>query len=481
MSASLTELLASTALYGGNAAYVESLYEQYLADPSQLDADWRELFAKLPPVQGSKGGSERAHSPVIAALAARAQLPLSAAPVASVGEAASEKQAAVSRLVQIYGNRGHLIAKIDPLNLMPRPRPHVLELGYTGLAESDLATEFYTGSTGDWMPKRATLREIIATLEQTYCGVIGAEFAHVSNSEERLWLQDQFQEGRKKQSFNAEEKKQFLWRLTAAEGLERYLHTRYVSQKRFSLEGGESLIPLLDDLIQESGRGGIEEVVVAMAHRGRLNVLINTLGKSPAQLFSEFEGKYEVHGAGDVKYHKGFSSDLRTPGGNVHVMLAFNPSHLEIVNPVAEGSVRARQERRGDANAAKRSLPDTGARRCGLCRPGRGDGDAADVADCAATAPADRFTSVINNQVGFTIERAATTRARPLYSQRCGEDDRGADPARQRRRSGSGDLCGHGFALALSPELPQGHRHRPGVLPAARPQRGGRTGRDAAR
>jgi 2-oxoglutarate dehydrogenase E1 component len=200
------------------------------------------------------------------------------------------------------------------------------------------------------------LRDILAQLEYVYAGNVGAEFAHMSDSEERLWLQDQFQEGRLKGSFTPEERRNILWQLTAAEGLERYLHTKYVGQKRFSLEGGDAFIPLLDDLIQDCGTAGIEEVVIGMAHRGRLNVLVNLLGKSPAALFSEFEGIYDparLKGSGDVKYHKGFSADLRTPNGNVHTVLAFNPSHLEVVNPVVEGSVRARQERRGDERAER--------------------------------------------------------------------------------------------------------------------------------
>ncbi|MFT3905643.1 MAG: 2-oxoglutarate dehydrogenase E1 component [Steroidobacteraceae bacterium] len=351
MSESLAERLAGTALYGGNAAYVEDLYEQFLQDPDSVDRKWAEFFAQLPPAKSS----ERAHGPIVAAIAARTQQP-PAAFAAGAGDSggASEKQAAVSRLMQIYGNRGHLVAKLDPLELMQRPRPRVLDLDYAGLAQSDLDTEFVTATRNDWIPKRATLREILRRLEQVYCGRIGAEFAHVSNTDERLWLQDEFQLGRMQQKFSKDEKRGLLWQLTAAEGLERYLHTRYVGQKRFSLEGGEALIPMLDDLIQEGGRGGVEEVIIGMAHRGRLNVLINTLGKSPKDLFNEFEGKYDLHGgSGDVKYHKGFSSDLRTPGGNVHVALAFNPSHLEIVNPVVEGSVRARQERRNDASGAK--------------------------------------------------------------------------------------------------------------------------------
>ena len=258
------------------------------------------------------------------------------------------KQAAVSRLIQNYANRGHLTAQLDPLGLEQRPRPRVLNLDYFSLSEADLDLEFVTGSRVEAVPKRARLRDILAQLELIYGGPIGAEFAHVSDSDERLWLQDEFQAGRLTQRFTLEEQKNILWQLTTAEGLERYLHTKFVGQKRFSLEGADALIPLLDDVIQQGGIAGLEECIVGMAHRGRLNVLVNLLGKSPSVLFSEFEGKYDsahLQGSGDVKYHKGFSSDLRTPGGNVHVALAFNPSHLEVVDAVVEGSVRARQER----------------------------------------------------------------------------------------------------------------------------------------
>ena len=352
MPPSLLEQLASTPLSGANASYVEALYEQYLRDPASVDAAWRSYFDALP----SGDGPERAHSPVIAAVAARTQAGRLAAASPAPAGVASEKQAAVSRLMQIYSNRGHLIAHIDPLGLQQRSRPRVLDLDYAGLSDADLDSEFYTASRNEWIAKRATLREIVARLEAVYCGHIGAEFAHVSDTDERLWLQDQFQLGRMQYRFPAEERCNLLWQLTAAEGLERYLHTKYVGQKRFSLEGGDALIALLNDLIQQGGGAGIEEFVLGMAHRGRLNVLVNVLGKSPAQLFSEFEGKYDENhwqGSGDVKYHKGFSADLRTPAGNVHVALAFNPSHLEIVDPVVEGSVRARQERRDDAQGDK--------------------------------------------------------------------------------------------------------------------------------
>jgi 2-oxoglutarate dehydrogenase E1 component len=340
-------LLASTPLSGGNASYVEALYEQFLIDPQSVDGKWREYFQKLK--DGSAG--ERIHSAVQAGIIQRASRPRMAAVPSQPGTEAAAKQGAVSRLVQIYANRGHLIANLDPLGMQKRPRPRVLELGYFGLSEADLDTEFLTGSRPTELAPRLKLREIISQLEYAYCDSIGAEFAHVSDTEERLWLQDQYLVGRLTGKLTTEEQKNVLWQLSAAEGLERYLHTKYVGQKRFSLEGGDSLIPLLDDLIQRGGEQGVEECVIGMAHRGRLNVLVNLLGKSPSVLFNEFEGKYDtahMQGSGDVKYHKGFSADLRTPGGNVHVALAFNPSPLEVVNPVVEGSVRARQERRGD-------------------------------------------------------------------------------------------------------------------------------------
>jgi 2-oxoglutarate dehydrogenase E1 component len=344
-------MLEPTPLYGGNADFLDALYERYLRDPASVPEAWRTYFAALGPSQ-----AEQAHEPIRAAIARRAADGPAPAPGAAAAPSADARQAAVSRLIQVWTNRGHLVASIDPLALTPRPRPPVLELDYFGLSPADLDTEFYTGSRTAAVPKRLKLREILAQLQFIYAGNVGAEFAHMSDSEERLWLQDEFQTGRLQHIFSNEERRNILWQLTAAEGLERYLHTKYVGQKRFSLEGADALIPLLDDLLQDCGRDGIEEVVIGMAHRGRLNVLVNLLGKSPAALFSEFDGSYDLaglKGSGDVKYHKGFSADLRTANGNVHTVLAFNPSHLEVVDPVVEGSVRARQERRGDARAQR--------------------------------------------------------------------------------------------------------------------------------
>jgi len=355
MSQSFADQLATTALYGGNADFVEDLYERYLNDPEGVDPAWRTYFDRV----AAGAAADVAHGPIRERLLA--EFSTNGAAVRTTPESAradevSAKQGAVSRLIQVYANRGHLVAKLDPLGLQQINKPYVLDLEYFGLSEADLDLEFYTGSrTPDFAP-RASLRDILALLRFIYTDTIGAEFAHVSDTEERLWLQDQFQSARLKRKFSIEEKRNILWQLTAAEGLERYLHTKYVGQKRFSLEGGDSLIPLLDDLVQQGGKAGVEEAIIAMAHRGRLNVLVNLLGKSPKDLFNEFEGQYDLaklRGSGDVKYHKGFSADLKTASGSVHVALAFNPSHLEVVNAVVEGSARARQERRGDLNGEK--------------------------------------------------------------------------------------------------------------------------------
>jgi 2-oxoglutarate dehydrogenase E1 component len=392
-------MLEPTPLYGGNADFLERLYEQYLSDPASVPAQWQTFFARLGPAERVGAGR-----------------PAPASAATPPGSAASAKQAAVSRLIQIWSNRGHLIAHLDPLGLMERPRPSVLELEYFGLDRADLDVEFFTGSRTDAIPKRMKLRDILAQLEYIYAGTIGAEFAHVSNSEERLWLQDAYQEGRIRDRFSVEERRDILWQLTCAEGLERYLHTKYVGQRRFSLEGGDALIPLLDDLIQRGGSAGVEELVIGMAHRGRLNVLVNVLGKPPSAIFSEFEGKYDLaheQGSGDVKYHKGFSADLRTPAGNVHVALAFNPSHLEVVNAVVEGSVRARQERRGDARGAR-------------VLPLLIHGDAAFagqgvVMETLQLSQARGFYTggtvhlIINNQVGFTMSDPRDARS-TIYS-----------------------------------------------------------------
>ncbi|HLT91939.1 MAG TPA: 2-oxoglutarate dehydrogenase E1 component [Woeseiaceae bacterium] len=413
---SLEEQYRSSPLFGANAAAVESLYEQYVENPRSVPESWRRYFESL----GSPR-DEVLHTPVRRELAqalrrrangrAAAAVPAGATVATAV---ASEKQAAVSRLIQVYGLRGHQIADIDPLGLMERPTPGVLKLDWLGLGEADMETEFFTGGLAGTGQRRMKLKDIIALLRKIYCGKIGAEFAHVSRSRERLWLRERFEQGRVSWSMTAEEQRSILEQLTAAEGIERYLHTRFVGQKRFSLEGGESLIPMLDDLIQRGGEAGIKEFVIGMAHRGRINVLVNVLGKPPQELFEEFEGNIDpdqVKGSGDVKYHKGFSADMKTPGGNVHIALAFNPSHLEIVNPVVEGSVRARQQRRGDVERDQ-------------VLPVLIHGDAAFaaqgvVAETFQLSQTNGFRTggtvhiVVNNQIGFTTSRPSDARSTP--------------------------------------------------------------------
>ncbi|MBX3702800.1 MAG: 2-oxoglutarate dehydrogenase E1 component [Steroidobacteraceae bacterium] len=407
MSRSLRELVESSPFASSQAPYLEALYEQYLDSPASLAPAWRQFFERL--------GVEARRQPRVTPAAHPGFRPAALATAPAAGD--TEKQAAVSRLIQFYANRGHLIADIDPLALMSRPVPKVLDPANVGLTDADLDTEFYTGIRSGGVDQQMKLRDILRQLRQVYGGRIGAEFAHVTTSEERLWLQDRFRQGRLQQAFSREERLNLLWQLSVAEGLERYLHTRYVGQKRFSLEGADALIPLLDDVIQRAGGQGVEEIVIGMAHRGRLNVLVNVLGKPPAMLFSEFEGQVdldELRGSGDVKYHKGFSADLRTPGGNVHVVLAFNPSHLEVVNAVVEGSVRARQDRRGEA-ARDRVLPLLV------------HGDAAFagqgvVMETLQLSQARGFTTggtlhvIVNNQVGFTTSEPADARSTPYCS-----------------------------------------------------------------
>ncbi len=411
MSNSLKEQYAQTPLFGGNANAVEALYEQYLDKADSVPDAWQTYFESLGDPQ-----TEIAHSAIRAGLldtaaqGGRARTVVRRKP--GVAVASGEKQAAVSRMIQVYSLRGHQIADIDPLGLMERPVPGVLKLDYLGLGEADMDTEFYTGGLAGSGDKRMPLRDIYALLKKIYCGKIGAEFAHISRSRERLWLRKRFELGMASDPLTDEERRTILEQLTGAEGIERYLHTRYVGQKRFSLEGGESLIPMIDDLIQRSGVAGIREMVLGMAHRGRINVLVNILGKSPEELFEEFEGNYdldELKGSGDVKYHKGFSADMKTPGGNVHIALAFNPSHLEIVNPVVEGSVRARQQRRGDTERQE-------------VLPILMHGDAAFsgqgvVTETFQMSQTNGFRTggtvhiVVNNQIGFTTSRPSDARS----------------------------------------------------------------------
>ena len=338
-------------LFGGNAPYVEELYEAYLDNPGSVPDTWRTYFDNLQNVPAGDGSESRdvAHAPVVESFAQRAKANAFALKASSADLAVARKQVHVQSLVAAYRNVGQRWADLDPLKRTERPKIPELEPAFYDLTESDMDITFSAANTNFGKSENMTLREILQALRETYCGTIGTEFMHISDQSQKRWWQQKLESIRSKPSFNTEQKRHILDRLTAAEGLERYLHTKYVGQKRFSLEGGESFIAAMDELIQVAGTKGVQEIVIGMAHRGRLNVLVNTLGKMPADLFAEFDHTApEDLPAGDVKYHQGFSSDISTPGGPVHLSLAFNPSHLEIVNPVVEGSVRARMDRRGD-------------------------------------------------------------------------------------------------------------------------------------
>jgi 2-oxoglutarate dehydrogenase E1 component len=338
-------------LFGGNAPYVEELYEAYLDNPGSVPDNWRAYFDKLQNVPSSGGTLSRdvAHAPVVESFAQRAKANAFALKASASELAVARKQVHVQSLIAAYRSLGARWADLDPLKRTERPRIPELEPAFYDLTESDMDITFSATNTYFTKAEQQTLREILQALRETYCGTIGAEFMHITEPTEKRWWQERLESIRSKGTFGNDEKIGILDRLTAAEGLERFLHTKYVGQKRFSLEGGESFIASMDELVQRAGAKGVQEIVIGMAHRGRLNVLVNTLGKMPKDLFAEFEHTAPEHlPAGDVKYHQGFSSDISTQGGPVHLSLAFNPSHLEIVNPVVEGSVKARMDRRGD-------------------------------------------------------------------------------------------------------------------------------------
>ena len=352
----MKQMLSNSYLFGANAPFIEQLYESYLDNPQSIPEQWREYFDKMQllPGSGESGGRDVAHAPIIESFAQRAKQGNLRSTTSPAELGVERKQVYVLLLIAAYRTMGCRWAELDPLKRQQRPQIPELEPAFYDLTESDMDLVFNTGTLIG--PERATLREILQALRETYCGSIGAEYMYISDMAQKRWIQQRLESVRSRPSFTADVKKRILERLTAAETLEKYLHTRYVGQKRFSLEGGETLIACMDDIVQRAGSQGVEELVVGMAHRGRLNVLVNTVGKSPKELFSEFEGKHVgdvLASTGDVKYHNGFSSDVSTPGGPIHLSLAFNPSHLEIVNPVVEGLVRARQHRRGDKTGDK--------------------------------------------------------------------------------------------------------------------------------
>ena len=327
------------------------MYENYLANPGSVTDNWREYFDALQHVPATDGSNAKdvPHLPVVNAFAERAKQGQTKVVVASGADSEmGRKRTSVQQLIAAYRNVGARWADLDPLKRAERDNIPELDPSFYGFTDADQETVFNTSNTF-FGKETMSLRELLNALRETYCGTIGAEYMYATDQNQKRWWQQKLESIRSKPNLSKEKKLHLLDRLTAAEGLERFLHTKYVGQKRFSLEGGESFIASMDELIQRGGEVGVQEIVIGMAHRGRLNVLVNSLGKVPANLFAEFDHTApEELPSGDVKYHQGFSSDVTTAGGPVHLSLAFNPSHLEIVNPVVEGSVRARMDRRAD-------------------------------------------------------------------------------------------------------------------------------------
>ncbi|MBW0454505.1 MAG: 2-oxoglutarate dehydrogenase E1 component [Candidatus Kinetoplastibacterium crithidii] len=401
------ESLSTSYLFGGNAPYVEELYEIYLDNPGAVAEHWRQYFDHLqnsPATDGSEKTIDQAHAPIVESFAYRAKTNSFVNNSSTSSDlSVASKQVFVQSIIAAYRSLGVHWADLDPLKRKERSDIPELDPGFYGFKESDLDQTYSSSSTYFSKSSTMTLREILKSLKNTYCRSIGVEFMHISNPVIKRWVQERMESTQGVDiNLGVDGKRHILQQLTEAEGLERFLHTKYVGQKRFSLEGGESFIASMDEVVNHAADLGIQEVIVGMAHRGRLNMLVNIMGKMPGDLFAEFEGKHsQFLSDGDVKYHNGFSSDLATRSGPVHLSLAFNPSHLEIVNPVVEGSARARQERREDHKGKQQVLPVLVHGDSAFA----GQGVVMETLNLALTrgyGTGGTIHIVINNQIGFT-------------------------------------------------------------------------------
>ena len=397
--------LDSSYLAGANQSYIEQLYEDFLTDPGSVDDSWRSIFQQLP-TTGVK--PDQFHSQTREYFRRLAKD--SSRYNSSISDPENDaKQVKVLQLINAFRFRGHQHANLDPLGLWKQESVPDLEPSYHHLTEADFQNTFNVGSFAIGK-ETMKLSDLYTALKQTYCGSIGAEYMHITNTEEKRWIQQRIESVVGKPTFSDEEKRRFLSELTAAEGLERYLGAKFPGAKRFSLEGGDSLVTMLKEMIRHAGKNGTREVVLGMAHRGRLNVLINVWGKKPEDLFDEFAGKHKEHlGTGDVKYHQGFSSDVETEGGLVHLALAFNPSHLEIVSPVVIGSVRARRDRLDEARS-NMVLPITIHGDAAIAGQGVVQ-ETLNMSQARGYEVGGTVRIVINNQIGFTTSNPLDARS----------------------------------------------------------------------
>ncbi|HEX4184644.1 MAG TPA: thiamine pyrophosphate-dependent enzyme, partial [Stellaceae bacterium] len=403
----MADLDGTTFLTGANAGFIGELYTRFLADPNSVDESWRRFFSEmgddLSAVLRERRGPAWAKSTPLAF--ADGGAPATEVNIEAVRQAAVDSISALN-LIRAYRVRGHLEADLDPLGLEKRgPHPELDYHSY-GFVEADLDREISINNL--FGRERATLREIVAILRATYCGRIGAEYMHIQVPAERAWIQEKF-EKQKRPALSPSVKKEILQTLTAAETFERFLDRRYTGTKRFGIEGAESLMPALEAILRRGNELGIREFVIGMPHRGRLNVLANFVGKPFAAIFAEFQGNAtqpeQVHGSGDVKYHLGTSGDREVGGRTVHLSLAANPSHLEAVDPVVLGKVRAKQYQRGDSERTQIA---------GILMHGdaafAGQGlvaESLELSELAGFATGGAIHVIVNNQIGFTTSPSA--------------------------------------------------------------------------
>lgn len=316
-------------LQRGNLEYIEQEYQKYLENPDGAPEDWRLFFEGIEFAQSFTGGKST--------------------------DNVSAKEINVHELINTYRAYGHLHADLDPLKIQER-KSQILELSNFELSDSDLADSFQAGALVN--KPNSSLKEILDHLNKSYCGTLTCDIAGCEPSVQK-WFERHFESGQSRQQFSADEKKSILHSLIRTESLEKFIHSRFVGTKRFSVEGGDALLPMLENLVTNGTAAGVEELVIGMAHRGRVNVLANFMGKPVGNILADFEGKVVDKSGyqGDVKYHLGHSCDKETPNGSCHVSLAFNPSHLEFVNPVVTGIVRAKQRRRDDMAERKKVIP----------------------------------------------------------------------------------------------------------------------------
>ncbi len=483
---------ASSFLQGHNAEYIEQLYARYADDPGAVDDSWRAFFKGL----GDPGSDAKAEAagpswgrtdwpPVPGddlTAALDGQWPTEpgaagqkiAAKAAEKGVGLSDAQVRTAVLdslralmiIRAYRIRGHLIADLDPLGMRDtKAHPELDPVSY-GFTAADMDRPIFIDNVLGL--EIATMAEIIAIVRRTYCGTFALQYMHISNPEEAGWLKERIEGYGKEISFTQNGRKAILNKLVEAEGYEKFLHVKYMGTKRFGLDGGESLIPAMEQVIKRGGSLGIEEIIIGMPHRGRLSVLANVLRKPYRAIFNEFQGgsfkPEDVDGSGDVKYHLGASSDREFDGNTVHLSLTANPSHLEAVNPVVLGKVRAKQAQKGDKMRTKVMAVllhgDAAFAGQGVVAEGFG------LSGLVGHRTGGTMHIIVNNQIGFTTA-PHFSRSSPL-SHRHRPDGRGADFPRQRRRSRGGGACRPG-GDGVSPEIPQGRGARHLLLSPVRP------------